>query len=91
LKQFERKWLKPGQLIDERALEVTHFAAATSAFSITSTEYAMRFVPFELGEMIELAAATLLQFLPAALMALPFEVIPKDPSSVSSSNARRRA
>jgi hypothetical protein len=75
--QFERHWVRPEPRAEERAPEVSQFAPTASAYAITGHVYAMKWFPFELAELIVLAAATLLPFLPLALLAVPFEVIVK--------------
>jgi hypothetical protein len=75
--QLERKWLKPNPLLDNSALEVPDFSATTDLYSIVANVYGMLIVPLEVRSVALLAGATLLPFLPLALLAAPLDVILK--------------
>lgn len=71
---FERKWLN-ARKVDENALERPDFSATTDLYSIVSNVHAVRFVPVDLKDLIALAVAILLPFVPVVLLAFPTEVI----------------
>jgi hypothetical protein len=75
--QLERKWLKRRQVIDKGTLEVADFAATDHLFSLASRIYDVRIVPVEFKSVGLLVLATLLPFLPIALLAVPLDVILK--------------
>jgi len=72
--QFERKWLN-GQAVDAETLHDRDFAPTNSLYSITGRAFQMRRLPFEARSVLLLAGATLLPFVPAALVALPLDVV----------------
>jgi hypothetical protein len=72
--QFERKWLS-GQAVDAETLHDRDFAPTNSLYSITGRAFQMRRMPFEARSVLLLAGATLLPFAPAALFALPLDVV----------------
>jgi hypothetical protein len=73
--QFERKWLNRVDSIDESALEVPDFSATTDLYQVVANVYDMSTVPLDLKDLIPLVIATLLPFVPVALMAVPLDVI----------------
>ena len=73
--QFERKWLDRGEGIDESALEVPDFSATTDLYQVVSNVYDMGTIPLDLKDLVPLAIATLLPFVPVALMAVPLDVL----------------
>ncbi|MQR00998.1 hypothetical protein [Glaciimonas soli] len=73
--QFERKWFAHDAPLDETVLERPDFSSATDLFQVVDRAYAMWLLPLHPKSIIMLAVATLLPFLPVALMAAPFEVI----------------
>jgi hypothetical protein len=54
-------------------LERNDFSAATDLYQVVDRVLAMRFVPVDRVNLIMLAVATLLPFVPVALVALPFD------------------
>ena len=72
--QFERKWLS-GQAVDAETLHDRDFAPTNSLYSITGRAFQMRRMPFEARSVLLLAGTTLLPFVPAALFALPLDVV----------------
>jgi hypothetical protein len=74
-KQFERKWLDRAGGIDESALEVPDFSATTDLYQVVSNVYDMGTIPLDLKDLVPLAIATLLPFVPVALMAVPLDVL----------------
>jgi len=73
--QFERKWLNRVGGIDENVLEVPDFSATTDLYQVVANVYDMSTVPLDLKDLIPLVAASLLPFVPVALMAVPLNVI----------------
>jgi hypothetical protein len=73
--RFERKWLRRREALDERALEIQEFSAVTDLYQIVERVHDMRMFPVDLTSVIFLAFATLLPFVPVALMAVPLDTI----------------
>lgn len=73
--QFERKWLNRAEHLDEGVLEVPDFSATTDLYQVVSNVYDMRIIPLDLKDLVPLAIATLLPFVPVALMAVPLDVL----------------
>jgi len=76
--QFEQKWLDPKGRIDQTALEVGDFSATTDLYQVVSNVYGMKDFPFGLSNFSNLIAATLIPFIPVALLAVPFDVVLKE-------------
>ena len=70
---FERKWL--AQNADHSALEKPDFSATTDLYSIVANVHAIRFVPVDLKDLIAIAVAMLLPFVPVVLLAFPLDEI----------------
>jgi len=79
--QFEKKWCG-GAAIGEDALSAPDFSATTDLYAIAANVNQMRGFPFGLKSVIGLIVATMLPFLPVALMAIPLEVILKEVAAV---------
>ncbi len=75
--QFERRWFSHGAPLDETVLERPDFSSATDLFQVVDRAYAMWLLPLHPKSIMMLAVATLLPFVPAALVAAPFDVIVK--------------
>lgn len=73
--QFERKWLDRAEGIDESALEVPDFSATTDLYQVVSNVYDMKSLPLDLKDLIPLIIATLVPFVPVALMTVPLDVL----------------
>jgi hypothetical protein len=73
--QFERKWLNRAGPLDDGVLEVPDFSATTDLYQVVSNVYDMGTIPLDLKDLIPLVIATLLPFVPVALMVVPFNVI----------------
>jgi hypothetical protein len=73
--QFERKWLNRARPFDEGVLEVPDFSATTDLYQVVSNVYDMGTIPLDLKDLIPLAIATLLPFVPVALMAVPLDTL----------------
>jgi hypothetical protein len=76
--QFERKWLTTRKPLDKSALEVPDFSATTDLNSIAANVYQVRIAPIELRSLVLLVGATVLPFVPIALVAFPPSVILKE-------------
>jgi hypothetical protein len=72
--EFESKWLNRRN-IDRAALEKPDFSATTDLYSVVSSVYAIRFVPVDLKNLIALAVALLIPFVPVLLLAIPISTI----------------
>jgi hypothetical protein len=56
-------------------LEVSDFSATTDLYQVASNVYAMRVIPIDLRNLVLLMLATLLPFVPVALMGVPLDVV----------------
>lgn len=72
-REFERKWFSRAQPVDQSVLEQPDFSAATDLYQVVDRVYAMRLVPLHVKSILMQGGATLLPFLPVALMAVPFD------------------
>nr|AFK79233.1 conserved hypothetical protein [uncultured bacterium F41-01] len=73
--QFERKWLNRREGIDESVLEAPDFSATTDLYQLVANVHDMRTFLLDLKDLVPLAIATLLPFVPVALMIVPLDVI----------------
>jgi len=73
--QFEHKWLKRSEGIDESALAVSDFSAITDLYQAVSNVYDMGIIPLDLRNILLLIVATLLPFVPVVFMAIPLDAI----------------
>ena len=74
--RLENRWL--GRPVGEDALDANDFSATTDLYSIVSNVYAMKLVPLGFRNLAVLVIATLLPFLPVALLAVsPAELLKK--------------
>lgn len=71
---FEAKWLDRGGL-DRTALEKPDFSSTADLYSVASNVYAIRLAPVALRDLIALAVALLLPFLPLVFLAIPTDTI----------------
>lgn len=74
-RQFERKWLRREGRADESILEQPAFSAAADLYQLVDRVRDMRLVPIDFRSLVMLAVATLLPFVPVALLSLPFDDI----------------
>ena len=74
-RQFEKKWFASEHTVDKESLAVPDFSATTDLYSITANVYAMRALPVDLRSLAALLIATLVPFVPLALMVAPLSVI----------------
>ncbi len=74
-REFERKWFDSKQIVDESILERPDFSATTDLYQVIDRVYAMWFVPLHLKSVVLLTIATLLPFVPVALLSIPLDVI----------------
>jgi hypothetical protein len=68
---FERKWLYRRGL-DRRVLAAPDFSATTDLYQVVANVHGMRSIPIDLTNLAWLMTATLLPFLPLAMLALQF-------------------
>jgi ABC-type multidrug transport system fused ATPase/permease subunit len=74
--QFEAKWLRQKENVDETALEVQDFSATADLYAVAANVYAMRQAPFTVRDLIgPVGISAMLPFVPLALLAMPLEVI----------------
>jgi hypothetical protein len=71
---FRRKWINAGKTSLE-ALEKPDFSAVADLYSVAANVHAMRFIPVDIKDLIALACAMLLPFVPVVLMMFPMDVI----------------
>jgi hypothetical protein len=74
--QFEDKWLNSEAALG-KALAVQDFSATIDLYSVVANVYAMQVVPLALKTLALLIAATLLPFLPLAILSVPADEILK--------------
>jgi hypothetical protein len=70
---FERKWL--ARAADEDARDPSDFSAAADLYAVVANTHAIRLVPVGPKDLLVLAAALLLPFVPVLLLAVPSKVI----------------
>jgi len=75
--QFGKEWFAPGRRVDREALDRGDFSAATDLYQVVDRVQAMRFVPLDRVNLLMLAGATLLPFVPVALLAVPVDTLVK--------------
>lgn len=72
---FERKWLD-GRTEDRRdCLQAVDFSAVNDLYAVVANVHSIRFVPVDIRDLVTLAAAILLPFVPVALLAFPLDRI----------------
>ena len=69
--QLELKWINRAESINQNALDVPDFSAATDLYQTVSNVYQIKPVPVELRDVIAVVVATLLPFLPVLLYVMP--------------------
>jgi len=72
---FEDKWFVANRGAEPAALDKPDFSATTDLYSITANVQAIRFVPIDNASLLMLAGATLLPFVPVAVLTVPLDVI----------------
>ena len=87
--QCERKWLNRARGVDESALEVPDFSATIDLYQVVANVYDMRTIPLDLKDLVPLAMATLLPFVPVALMAVPLDVLLRQLANLSAVGSLR--
>ena len=75
--RFGDEWFRPGRRVDAQVLDRNDFSAATDLHQVVDRVRAMRFVPLDRTNVVMLAAATLVPFVPVALLAVPFDTLLK--------------
>jgi hypothetical protein len=74
-RQFEKKWLRAGAVVDEDTLGVPDFSATTDLYQVASNVYEVRLIPISVTSLGILVAMTVIPFLVLALMFTPIDVI----------------
>jgi hypothetical protein len=72
---FEHKWLGTPHVDRGTLLEKPDFSAINDLYAVVANVHAIRFVPVGIKDLIMLAAATLLPFVPVVLLAFPLDEI----------------
>lgn len=73
---FEAKWLvNRSRGTREAGLQEPDFSATTDLYQVVANVYAMRIIPVNVKDLLVLATASLLPFLPLVLFAVPADVI----------------
>lgn len=70
---FERKWL--AQKVGQDVLERPDFSATADLYSVVGNVHAIRLIPVDLKDLIALAVAMLVPFVPVVLLAFPLDEI----------------
>lgn len=70
---FERNWL--ARNADQDARDPSDFSAAADLYAVVANVHAIRLVPVALKDLLGLAVALLLPFVPVLLLAVPRDVI----------------
>jgi hypothetical protein len=73
--KFERRWFDGTAEDNLEILSEPDFSAATDLYQVVANVYTMRFMPIESTSLILLLLASLLPFLPAMLLSMPFETV----------------
>ncbi|MCV3241708.1 hypothetical protein [Mesorhizobium sp. ZC-5] len=73
--EFERRWLDSTIDTARNALDKPDFSAVADLSQVASNVQAMRFVPVDLKDLMTLAVALLLPFLPVGVLLFPADVI----------------
>jgi hypothetical protein len=73
--RFGEEWFRPGRHVGADALERQDFSAATDLYQVVDRVQAMRFVPLDRVNVLMLAGAAAVPFVPVALLAIPFETV----------------
>lgn len=72
--QFGHEWFS-GRRVEREVLDRGDFSAATDLYQVMDRVKAMRFVPLDRTNIFLMAGATLVPFVPVALLAIPFETL----------------
>jgi len=73
--RFGEEWFRAGRRIEPEVLERPDFSAATDLYQVVDRVQAMRFVPLDRVNVMLLAGAAAVPFLPVALLAIPFDTL----------------
>jgi hypothetical protein len=73
--RLEERWIHSGRRVDGDALAVPDFSATTDLYSIAGNVRRMALVPLGLRDLLVVAVATLLPFLPLVLLRVPLEEV----------------
>lgn len=72
--QFSGEWFS-GRRVERNVLDRNDFSSATDLYQVVDRVKAMRFVPLDRTNVLLLAGATLVPFIPVVLLAIPFETV----------------
>lgn len=74
-RQFDLQWLDRAAVLDETVLEQSHFSAATDLYQIVERVHAINVFLVDRASVFALAAATMLPFVPVALLSVPLDAL----------------
>ena len=75
--RFRRKWLSPGERLDQGALDMAEFTGTNAMYSIAANAQSVQILPLEIKSAGLLIVATFLPFVPVWLLDVPFSEIAK--------------
>jgi hypothetical protein len=73
--QFERRWLNKSPGLDPNTLETQEFSAMTDLYQVVANVYNVKSLPFALNDVTGIVVASVVPFVPVALMAVPLKDI----------------
>jgi hypothetical protein len=73
--QFERKWLGKDEPVNGSTLERPDFSTTADLYQVLSNVYSIRFIPVDLKDVIVLATAVALPFVPLLFLVVPVSTI----------------
>jgi hypothetical protein len=75
--RFQRKWLPARRSVAQGTLDASDFSGTNAAYSMAANAFVVRLLPLELRSVGLLIVATFLPFVPAWMLAVPFDQIIK--------------
>jgi hypothetical protein len=73
--RFEQRWLRSDDPVSPAALGAPDFSATTDLYSVAANVWRMKLVPIGSRDLLLLALATLLPFVPLALLVMPVDEV----------------
>jgi hypothetical protein len=80
--RFEERWLPPGAAVDADALAAPDFSSTTDLYSIAGNVRQIAVIPAGVRDLVILAMAAVLPFIPLVLMVMPLSTLLKRVASV---------
>ena len=75
--RFEERWLRRERGVGPESLEANDFSATTDLYSVSANVWRMRVIPVTLRDILAVVVASLLPFVPFALLVVPPDQILK--------------